>query len=283
MTIRDCNTLIEEGVSLKQIAQAYGEIASLKVRKIRVEVEKNRAFFNEISKVYQIVKQQAAAKKIAINKPKKTLSIVLTSNYRFYGGIDSQVLRHFIINTAKIATDRLVIGKTGHEYLKAMRYFNTYQQAETSKDLPSFQELNKLSPIIKNYSQVLVFYPQLITLLNQKPVITDITELPQQDLFGEQPDKKLVASYVIFEPELKNIVEFFDSQIILLLLEQTFFESELARTASRLLAMDHAQVEANNFIKEQKMNKAHLIRGIENVQLLESVAALRVTRKGKGL
>lgn len=281
MTIRDYNKLIEEGVSLKQIAQAYGEIASIKIRKIRSEVERNRAFFNEISTVYKIVKQQAAAKKIAITKPKKTLSIILTSNYRFYGNIDSQVIRHFMINTAKITTDRLVIGKTGLEYLKAVRYFNTFAHVELTKDLPAAEDLNTLSPSIKNYNQVLVFYPQLITLLTQKPVIADITEMPQTSKPQGQTDQETTGSYVIFEPELEKIVQFFDNQIILLLLEQTFFEAELARTASRLLAMDQAQVEANNFIKEQKTTKAHLIRAIENVKLLENISALRATRRGR--
>ncbi|MBI2338372.1 F0F1 ATP synthase subunit gamma [Candidatus Daviesbacteria bacterium] len=278
MTIRDYNKLIEEGVSLKQIAQAYGEIASLKIRKIRSEVERNRTFFNEISTVYKIVKQQAAAKKIAITKPKKTLSVILTSNYRFYGNIDSEVIRHFMINTAKIITDRLVIGKTGQEYLKAVRYFNAFQAVELSKDLPTAQDLNTLSTAIKNYNQVLVFYPQLITLLTQKPVIADITELPEKNIPQGQ-DKKTADPYIIFEPELEKIVQFFDNQIILLLLEQTFFEAELARTASRLLAMDQAQVEANNFIKDQKTSRAHLVRTIENVKLLENISALRVLRK----
>lgn len=279
MTTRDIDQTIEEGVSLKQIAQAYGEIASLKIRKIRSEVERNRAFFEEISKVFKIVKQQSSAKKLAMDKPKKTLSIVLTSNYRFYGNIDSQVLRHFIINTAKIATDRLVVGKTGREYLKAMKYFNTYKPVELKNELPDSEDLNNLSSQIKDYHQILVFYPQLITVLVQQPVVTDITQLPKEGSTSTGNAKDL-SSYVIFEPELSKMAQFFDNQIILLLLEQTFFEAELARTASRLIAMDQAQIDANDFIRQQKILKAHLVRGIENIRLLENFSALRASRKG---
>lgn len=281
MTIRDINQVIEEGISLKQIAQAYGEIASIKIRKIRSEVERNRSFFNEIAAVYKIVKQ-AAAKKKADTKPKKTISILLTSNYRFFGNIDSEVIRLFLINTAKIATDRLVIGKTGHEYLKSMRYFNTYQPVELKDDLPAKNELDSLSLEIKDYSQVLVFYPQLATLLIQKPVMADITQ-SQESLFDKQAGAKISGSYVIFEPEIAKMVRFFDSQIILLLLEQTFFEAELARTASRLISMDQAQQDANNFIKQQTILKAHLLRETQNIKLLENLAAVKAVRKGYSL
>lgn len=281
MTIRDINQVMEEGISLKQIAQAYGEIASLKIRKIRSEVERNRSFFSEISTVYKIVKQ-AAAKKKADTKPKKTISILLTSNYRFFGNIDSEVIRLFLINTAKIATDRLVIGKTGQEYLKAMRYFNTCQPIKLKDDLPAKNELNSLSLEIKDYSQVLVFYPQLATLLIQKPVMADITQ-SQESLFDKQADTEISGPYVIFEPEIAKMVRFFDSQIILLLLEQTFFEAELARTASRLISMDQAQQDANNFIKQQTILKAHLLREIQNIKLLENLAAVKAVRKGYSL
>lgn len=280
MTIRDYNQTIDEGISLRQIVQAYGEIASLKIRKIRSEVEKNRSFFDEISKVYKVVKQQSAAKKVVSTKAKKTISILLTSNYRFYGNIDSQVIHHFMINTARISTDRLVIGKTGDEYLKAMRYFNAYQTIQMKKDLPTAMELSNLSLQIKDKTQVLVFYPQLITLLIQKPVITDVTETPRESLSGKQTGAE-IGPYVIFEPELSKMVRFFDSQIILLLLEQTFFEAELARTASRMISMDKAQGKANNFIKEQKNLRAHLMRGIENNKLLENLAALGAIRKAR--
>ena len=63
MTIKQIDEIIEGVSSLKTLAQAYGEIAMVKIRKIRSEVEKNRSFFKEISAVYQIVKVHAAAKK----------------------------------------------------------------------------------------------------------------------------------------------------------------------------------------------------------------------------
>ena len=71
MTIKEIEKLIEEGESLKAIAQAYSEIANLKIKRIRSEVERNRVFFAEISKVYGLVKILGNKRKVAVAKPKK--------------------------------------------------------------------------------------------------------------------------------------------------------------------------------------------------------------------
>lgn len=276
MTIREINETIEEGESLKVIALSYGEIASAKIRKIRAAVERNRLFLDEIAEVYRTVKQHAVSKKIFAKRNKPMVSILLTSNYGFYGSIDTEVIRLFLETTPKFATDRIVVGKTGQAYLKAMQYFNIYQSITLQNDLPQEEELRQLNLLIRDYNRVLVFYPQFRTLLVQKPTVSDIT----QSSLGQISENQVqTTSYVIFEPELEKILGFFDSQIITLLLEQTFFEAELARTGSRILAMDQAQMEADRFIKQQKQFKAHTKRMIDGTRLLESMASVAAVNK----
>lgn len=274
MTVKQINEIIEEVSSLKILTQAYGEIAIAKISKIRSEVEKNRSFFREISEVYRMVKLHAAAKRITLLKPKKTISILLASNYRFYGNIDNQVTRHFIETTPHFPTDRIVVGKTANNYLRTMQYFNPYKTVELKSDLPETLELNYLSGLIKDYNQILVFYPQFVSLLVQKPVMVDIT---QSQLQINQNDK--TADFAIFEPEIEKIVEFFDSQINILLLQQSFFEAELSRTAARILSMDQAQVEANRYIDQQKQLIAKYQKGIINIRILEIFASLKTVKK----
>ncbi len=277
MTIQEIKNTIEEGNSLKEIAQAYGEIALIRIKKIRAGVEQNRLFFNEISQIFRIVKHYAALKKISLKKTKRTVSILLTSNYRFFGNIDNSVIRNFIEITPKFTTDRIVIGRTGDDYLKTMNYFNTYQKLQFEKDLPNPRELQQLTLAVKDYTQVLVFYPQLVTIFIQNPTTTDIT---QSSIISSQTNTGLMQSqYMIFEPELPKIIEFFDTSIISMLIEQTFFEAELARTASRILAMDEAQINANKFIDAQRSLQAYSERSIQNTRILENFATFMALRK----
>lgn len=279
MTIREINELIETSSSLKSIAQAYGEIALLKIKKIRAAVERNRQFFQEIAGVYRIVRTQAVLKKIILPKKKKTVSILLTSNYRFYGSIDAQVTASFLETTPRFATDRIVVGKTGNEYLKAMRYFHQYTYIELRSDLPNAAELADLTNLTRQYSQIIVFYPQLSTILVQQPKVLDITQF--STLGPNQTGQ--IEQYVIFEPEIDKIIEFFENQINTLLLEQTFFESELARTGSRILAMDQGQIEANKFIAKTRQLLAKTKRGIEGNRMLENISTFLFLKKEKGI
>src|SRR3989344_616692 len=185
MTIKEIDEALEEGSSLKQIAQSYTEIANLKIKKIRSEVERNRVFFEEISKVYALIKKLASDKKVNIQKPKKTISLIITSNYRFYGSINSDLIDFFIKTTQKIKTDRVLLGKAAVDFFRASPIFQPkagrpmddkdYQTVLLQTDQPTQDELLKLVDMIKDYNQVLIFYSSMKSLMTQQPTMTDLT------------------------------------------------------------------------------------------------------------
>lgn len=272
MTIKEIDQALEEGQSLKQIAQAFSEIANLKIKKIRSAVERNRLFFTELSDVFSLVKRLAFKKRITTLKPKKTISLLLTSNYRFYGNINSDLIDFFVQTTSQLDTDRIILGKAAIDFFKATKVFSNYKEILLKTDQPGLEELTTLVNIIKEYNQVLVFYCSLKSLLVQQPTVLDITAFPPTQANPKEPS-------FIFEPELPKILAFFDSQIITLLLESTFLESELARTASRFISMDTAETEANKFTREYEKLKAYAQRNLENNTILENFASLIAVRK----
>lgn len=272
MTIKEIDEIIEQGQSLKVIAQAYSEIANLKIKRIRNRVEQNRVFFGEIFNIYSLVRSFSYKKGVRITKSRPRVAIVLTSNYRFYGNINADLIDFFVNSTRNLQTDRILIGKAAVEYFDATRIFPGSQKILLKNDLPSLPELTDLVRMITEYNQVLVFYPALKTLLVQQPKVTDITLLTSLPGEGE--------IRFIFEPELPKILNFFDSQILRLLLEQTFLEAEVARTASRFISMERAETEANRFIKEYVNLKNYTKTSLINKRILENFASGIVARKG---
>lgn len=271
MTITEIDNIIEQGASLKAIAQAYSEIAYLKIKKIRARVERNSLFFGEIFKIYSLVRSFAAKKRTNVVKIKQRVVLILTSNYRFYGNINTDLIDFFTSQTKDLDTDRILIGKAAGEYFDTTNIFSGYQKILLKNDLPTFEELKNIIDTIKDYNQVIVFYPKLKTLLLQEPQavdITAITKLPAKDEIK-----------FIFEPELPKILSFFDSQILNLLLEQTFLEAEVARTASRFITMDRAESEANKFIKQYENLKIYAKKSLINKQILENFATLTAIGK----
>lgn len=312
MTIQEIEKLIIEGHSLKTIAVAYSEIAHLKIKKIRAEVERNRLFFDSIAKIYGIVKGYAISKGVTLQKPKKRLHILITSNYKFYGNINLSLINYFLGSTHELRdTDTIVIGRGAVDYFKAINILPNYKQVLLQKDIPNSEELKNLSSNVSEYNQVLVFYSKLKSLLVQRATFTDLTATSfylQQKTSSAYLQQKTSSAYVrkgeknsaftakqegtftaqqessafIFEPELPKLLSFFENQIMALLLEQTFLESELSRTASRFISMDQAQTEADKFIKIYAVMKGYTQRSIENMKILDNYATLTAARKMGG-
>ena len=113
------------------------------------------------------------------------------------------------------------------------------------------------------------------SLLVQVPTAMDITTSSMPQLEGGKGH----SFKFIFEPDLSKILQFFDSQIITLLLEGTFLESELSRTASRFISMDKAETEANKLIKQYLTLKAYVKRNMDNNTILENFATMMAIRK----
>ncbi len=268
MTIKQIDQIIGDDNSLKMIAQAYSEIANEKVKKIRIEAERNRLFLEEIGKSYALVKLLALRRKMDILKPKGRVCVLITSNNRFYGAIDSNLIKFFIEQTGPIQTDRVLIGKMGIEHFKSVNIFTDYQTMVMNHDQPNLDELRNIVDLVKNYNQVLVFYSQLKSLLVQEPKILDLTET--QSSYSSKDESKF---RFVFEPELAKILAFFDSQVTNLLLEGAFLESEVARTASRFISMDQAESQADKLIKEYEKIRTYTKRALENNVILESFAA----------
>lgn len=277
MTTKQIKELIEQAQSLKQITQAFTQISSSKLKRIRVGVERNREFFRDLTNIYGLINIIRKKRKLPLPpKNGKTLSIMLTSNERFYGHVTSDLIEFFLVQISKINADKIVIGRSGVDALKSIGYALSYTPMILKSDFPNNEEFVKLSEIVNQYSKVLVFHSQFESVLVQKPVISDITQSEQEVSDRTSISKDLIDQYnnYIIEPEIKTIAEFFDNQIKVLILESTFLESELARTASRLITMDSAQNEAEKFLSAQELALLNSQRSIQNARILETIAAL---------
>lgn len=278
MTTKEINELIVEAKSLKQITQAFTQIASSKLKNIRTGVQRNRDFFRDLSNIYGLINLIRKRRKVPVPvKNGKTLSIMLTSNERFYGHVTADLIEFFLVQVSKINSDKIVIGKSGVESLKSLNYALTYTPLILASDFPSNEEFLKLSGFVKQYSKVLVFHSEFESVLVQKPIIADITRSEQEVSDKTSVSEELIKQYnnYIIEPELKVITDFFDNQIQILLLESAFLESELARTASRLITMDSAQNEAEKYLSSQQMLLLKAQKSIQNARILETIAAMK--------
>ena len=78
----------------------------------------------------------------------------------------------------------------------------------------------------------------------------------------------------IFEPSLEKILMFFETEIFASLFEQSVSESELAKSASRVLAMDKAAANVRKYLENLRMEKLVMQHKVINKRQLNSLSSI---------
>lgn len=277
-TILELRAEVDDAMTLKLISQAFTEAAASKVQKIKDAFEQNRQFYEDISRVYHVV--QASGEKLQLHakkqkvKEKKTLSVAVTSNQRFYGNINISIMQEFMSRTENQTTQLVVIGATGRDFLKSKLFERSYESILFKKDNPTLEESRAFLDKVGGYDQVFVYFPKFVTLMTQTVGVMDICQAAQA---GETDSDQEFD--ILFEPEYSQILSFFQKQVQQLLFVRVMMEADLSRTAARMISMSGAEDRSNEIIKIKRLELRKLQTTIVNAKLLETFAALKGVRK----
>ena len=236
--------------SLKVLTQVYGEIASIRMRKIRGFVLKNREFLASIENIFKDAldyyakklsdlviqgKIKEGGKVTFLAHNGKTVAVLISANTGFFGEVFKETYRKFIEDIRKQDVEVTIIGRLGRSLFLEEEPNHPY----TYFELPDYgTELTKLSETIKHlvqYEEIRVYYGKFYSVVTQKPTTFSISAGKPVT----RQAKKLEVAY-IFEPSVEKILMFFETQIFASLFDQAIRESQLAKFASRILSMDRA-------------------------------------------
>jgi len=278
----DIKEQITDLITFKHIASAFTEAAAVKLASLRRAYARNDRFYQDITHIYHLVKANAQKKEMSVPKTEQAqnkLSIALTSNQRFFGIINTEIMIGFLAFSQKSATQKLVIGTTGQNYLRSINYKESYKSMTFRSDIPDRSETDGLLQLIRNYTQVNLFYPKYISIIRQEVGTVEITgQIPPSP---KSKDAKLDSEFnLIFEPELGKILEFFETEVKTILLKRVFLETDLARTAARLLSMSQAEERTDHEIKAKYSELRKVVKSLTNAQLLETFSGIKKWKHG---
>ncbi len=272
---------LEELETIRFITGALFEVSAENISRLRSSFEKNRLFYTDISELYHLVKQSALLRGDIKNNETATkvqgISVAFTSNSRFYGSINSDVMETFLEHVRVTKRDCVVIGNTGKVFMSnypeekdRVSYFSF------EGDRPTVKEMRQFLKTVSEYGQVYVFHPSFVNVFTQNVSVLDITHTPQinENIVGDDIEK---IDY-IFEPELPKILHFFETRVRYLLFQRAMLESELARTASRLIAMSVAEEKANESLRHVRDELRRGVESFNSMRLLESFSAIKKWR-----
>lgn len=273
--------------TLHDIMETYEEIAATRMTRVRSSVLENRDFLLEINSIFQQVKSSYRArigklmKEKRINDPSKltflkhngkTLYIFISANTGLYGGIIGKTFNVFADAVRRVPGDVVILGKLGLEMfvtskIKAPLVYFEFPDYKVDEAI-----LKKIADHIVKYEKVLVFYEQFNSVINQSPIVTNITGDPLPW------EKSETNTRYFFEPSLEKVMEFFEKEIFASIFQQTVSESELAKFAVRMVSLDFASENAKKKIKLVLLAKNRLKHQENNKKQLEKFSSMSLWR-----
>lgn len=265
---------LEDLETIRFVTSALFDVSAEKIGGLKSAFEKNREFYADISDLYGAVKGTAARRNelaAPVVHQRRVLYVPYTSNERFYGSINLETMRAFMRAHKSMPGEVLVIGKTGQSYVRDhATAVGAFEEVTFRDDSPSPEEMRSFLTRVAAYDEVQVFYPSFVNVFTQTVKSVDITHAPV--VSESSPDTPQVD--YLFEPELPNILRFFETRIRHLLFERAILETELSRTASRLFSMNRAQDRAEAELKGVRRAVRSQTETANDMRLLESFAAI---------
>jgi F-type H+-transporting ATPase subunit gamma len=248
--------------AIKDITGIYQEIALMRMNQLKSGVEKTREFLNGVAEVYNHAKtaymvnlqktpfgsSKPAEEPKFLKRNGKTVFVCLTANEHLYGNLILNVWNQFLTD---LKTDNkneaVIVGVFGRYLMENEKGDFKVTYFDLNDDRPTKEQINKIIEFISKYEQIIISHGQLISVLEQVATSASISGgVPLEQKMGS-------AKRYLFEPSPEKIMEFFETEIISALFIQKVYEHELAKFASRTVAMDQATQNANEMLK--KLNR----------------------------
>ncbi len=264
---------LEAILSIKTLSGVMRDLAVERVQRLREDFKKNINFYKEIEDLFNQVQILVNEQYKGISnemKKRPVANIAVTSNHRFYGSLNQEVMKFFLKNWSK-AEDHIVIGKMGEIFMQETEYYDRCKFVFFGDDNPTRWEVQKVISLAKSYSKAIVHFPQYKTPFHQVPVTMDIVRMAE---VGEGEVQGNLNRF-IFEPDLPLIHDFFSTQVQYILIQRIMLETDLSRTATRLVRMDGAENSAVEMYSQKKRELHDSIQRQLDIQLFESLSGLK--------
>lgn len=269
---------------LKGLIESYEEIAAIRMRRVKSFVLRNREFLAGLTDIYHEVSNyneyvQRQEQKIK-EKPKldKSVAILLSSNTMLYGNIIRKTFEDYYKYIISNDVDVVIIGKTGKQMLLEKEPSRKFQYYELSDSALENAKLREVYEYASKYDGIYVFHPKFESILQQVSTRTVISEKIEfeQEKEKEKGRGASAATNYIFEPSFRDILNFFDKEIVLSIFEQTLHEANLSKFASRMISLDYAVDNIGSTLSVLNMSHERVKHSIMNNKQQSVIAGINL-------
>lgn len=275
---------IETVNNFKNLCDIYGEIASIRMMKIREAVLKNRDYIFSITQIFYDTLASFLRRGSHISKMHMTpgtnritflshngkmVFVFISANTGFYGDVVKKTFNKFFNDLKTNEAEVTIIGKIGKKIFTE----NFPQKPYTFFELPDYgTDKNKLLAIINHlvqYDEVRVYYSAYDTVINQRPLMSNLTAGTTLIQKAEKSKEEF-----IFEPSVEEILMFFEKEVFGSFFDQTIRENQLSKLSGRIMAMDRASISIKNRLKDVNFDYLKIRHREMNKKQLSSLQSL---------
>lgn len=268
--------------TLGTIATAYEEISVMRMRETRKSIEQSRDFVERLKQMFESLKYSnpILVQKNKSGKTKGQAKVLITANSKFYGDVLRRIFNSFIKSVDKKG-DLFVIGKVGKTMISDLKLKIDYKYFDIPDDGIKGKDIVPLLTELDKYSTIEVYYAQLKTMIQQEIMSTKIPSiytLVDSEESKQKNEEKTDQPKYIFEPSVEEIAEFLDDNTTIALVKQTLYETQLARYASRIQAMDSLLHSVDDDLKILKRKEKKVKRLNEDMKQQERMSGIFLWR-----
>ncbi len=272
---------IDDLKMLESLASAYAEISSSRMKNTRESVLSNRFFLSEIDEIFKELRLSyrrellKLAKKRGLKKGNKitllghngkTVALLISANTGLYGDLTRQIFESFMKEVERTDVEASIVGKLGRSLFIGRDPNRPYSYFEMPDNTIDREELANLIRHLVQYEEIHVYYGKFSSIIYQSPSTFNIsaqTELVSAEETKESKDKDKLTKY-FFEPTLEEILIFFEREMFTSVFEQAIHESQLAKFASRMIAMDQASERVRQTLKIVEIDHLKVTHNLAN-------------------
>jgi F-type H+-transporting ATPase subunit gamma len=240
-------------------------VAAAKMRRAQENMEKSRPYSSRLAELLNMLIPEidrSLMPELNVREVKKTLFVVVTADRGMAGAFNTNVLReaHKAIDKAGQENSEIIcIGKKSVGYFKNRNYPIAVEYIDFWNDLEYTYAMKIGDEIISRYingavDQVQVIYNRFVNVARQE--IKNETFLPMS--YDPEARDSDYNPERLFEPSKEAVVKTIIPRYLNTQIWQFLLESNASEQAARMLAMENATSNANDMIKDLKLqfNKA---------------------------
>lgn len=265
---------IRELEVLQVLTDSYAQISSSRMKSTRDTVVLSRDFLYEIQQIFKELQSSYRDEFVKLARKKgfkkgdkitflahngRKVAVFLSTNTGFYGNLIKKVFTIFSEDMQKENMEATIVGKLGLNMFKEVFPDKSYSYFDLSDYTVDRDKMADLIKHLVQYEEIHIYFGKFKSIVNQgvdKVVISAETQLEE--------GKKEKATKYLFEPSLEEILMFFETEMFSSVFEQTIRESQLAKFASRMLAMDQAGVKIRELLETTKLQDSRMTHYINN-------------------